>query len=257
MLFMAGGGGHREGRGNLPVSASCCDTPSPSLSIVCCLSLCLCGSDMIYSCSLGVGLGDGQNTLTISLECGSTDCKRRQSRYECQDETPHCPYFTRSGACLEQILMPVGLCQAWTGHHTPPIKSAVRKTDDIIWVFFFKLYKSPLEPQKTLYSCSQRISNSSHATKLRCMCEVSVAFSVCGTSSLAAPDQIVGTSCNQFHRVPGFMRTLTGERFRVCVQIWAQVQLGNVLFLSPLAAAVVTHPQSFIHTQIFSFYMHK
>lgn len=45
------------------------------------------------------------------------------------------------------------------------------------------------------------------------------------------------------------MLTLTGERFRVCVQVRAQVQLGNVLFLSPLAAAVFTSPQSFIHTQ--------
>lgn len=55
--------------------------------------------------------------------------------------------------------------------------------------------------------------------------------------------------------VPGFMLTLTGERFRVCVQVRAQVQLGNVLFLSPLAAAVVTNPQSLIHTQARSFYM--
>lgn len=31
--------------------------------------------------------------------------------------------------------------------------------------------------------------------------------------------------------VPGFMLTLTGERFRVCVRVRAQVQLGNVLFL--------------------------
>lgn len=66
---------------------------------------------------------------------------------------------------------------------------------------------------------------------------------------------VVGTPCNW---VPGFMWTPTGQgKGSVCVQIWAHVQLGNVLFLSPLAAAVVTHPQSFIHTQTFSFYMHK
>lgn len=53
------------------------------------------------------------------------------------------------------------------------------------------------------------------------------------------------------------MLTLTGGRFRVCVQVRAQVQLGNILFLSPLAAAVVTNPQSFIHTQKCSFYMQK
>lgn len=40
-----------------------------------------------------------------------------------------------------------------------------------------------------------------------------------------------------------------GERFRPCVQVGAGVQLGNVLFLFPLAAAVATNPQSFIHRQ--------
>lgn len=55
--------------------------------------------------------------------------------------------------------------------------------------------------------------------------------------------------------VPEFMLMLTGERFRVCAQVRAQFQLGNVLFFSPLAAAVVTNPQSFIHTQTRSFYM--
>ena len=49
-------------------------------------------------------------------------------------------------------------------------------------------------------------------------------------------------------RGPRVLLSLTGESFRVCVQVRARVQLGDVLLLSLLAAAGVTNPQSFIHT---------